>query len=79
MVRTAEDALAHLVEILDLGDLADGHEATWDDVVYYAAKAKSSARMANQAVRRRSERLAEALGMPPESGWMEMIREVEKR
>jgi hypothetical protein len=56
----AERALVALRKVLDLDDVA-GRPGTWDDVVAYAAKAKGSARMSNDTVKRRTVQLAEAL------------------
>lgn len=66
----AAKAKKDLIRVLELDD-----DMSWDDIVAYAAKAKSTGRMANAAVRRRTEMLAAAIGCTTDN-YPELIRRV---
>lgn len=73
----ANEARVELIKILDLDDMAGGEEATWDDIVYYTAKAKSTTRMANAAVERRTAAVYEAAGLwEARSSWQDVLRAI---
>ena len=69
----ADEAKTELIRVLELNP-----GASWEDVVYYAAKARSSLRMANQAVRRRTEQLNTVVGLPSDGSWPQALSEVAK-
>ena len=71
----AYDELVRVLELEPMGDRPDG-KATWEDVVYYTMKARSSLAMTNRSVARRSKQLAAALGMPEDTPWPELVRAV---
>lgn len=62
------EARVELIRVLELDD-----DMSWDDIVSYAAKAKSSLRMSNSTVKRRSEQLAAVLGLPEGTSWPVML------
>jgi hypothetical protein len=72
---TAESAFVELCKVLALPDYA-----SWDDVIYYAAKGRGSVRTSVETVKRRSAQLAETLGVvgdtPPT--WPVLLAEVRK-
>jgi hypothetical protein len=65
---TPNEAAAELIRVLELDD-----DATWADIVYYAAKAKSSLRMSNATISRRTGQLAVLLGLPVGPTWPQAI------
>lgn len=75
----AQEAYTHLVDVLDLHDMADGQPATWADIVTYTAKAKAAGRMANAAVRRRTAALRDVLAAPETATYPELLAMVEKK
>lgn len=70
IIHNEEDAKVALIGILDL----DG-DATWDDVIAYAAKMRGSNRMASSTIKRRSAQLA-ALLRWEDDRWPELLRAV---
>lgn len=72
---TPDEARAELIKVLELND-----DMPWEDIVYYAAKVKTSLRMSNATVQRRTEQLAAALGMPVGTSWpaaLSMVRHLD--
>jgi hypothetical protein len=68
-------ALAELIRVLELDETA-----TWPDVVAYAAKAKGTARMANDTVARRTRHIEIALDVPPGAiPWPGLVRAVARQ
>ncbi len=68
-----QEAFSHLVKILGFEEFDDPN---WGDIVYYTAKAKSSLRMSNAAIRRRMMLLRDELDMPEQAVWPQIIEKI---
>jgi hypothetical protein len=67
-----------LIKVLDRDETASGEEATWEDIVYYVAKAKAMHRLANRAVQRRTEAVYDATGTPEQTSWTGLLDQLRR-
>lgn len=74
----ADEAKAAIVQLLDLYGLDKGDGVPWEDVVYYVAKSRSTTGMAIRTVERRHKMVANAIGVPEDTGWMDLVRQLKR-